>query len=372
MTDETRLPDPPSPWHAPPPAGYPLAPPAAPPDEGAPADEGATANGRGTVEAGHEPPPPSGSPPYGQGSVPVAVATPLHRPWATSPVVPLHRPWDADVAAPPGGPPAVPLTAPGPFWPTSTAWMDFDPDRPARWGLPDVLLGILAFVVGSFLVGGAAIVLGAVVTGLSPSGFAVEHTGLVGIAALAGSWTATIGFLSLIAHLKGQGSLRRDFGFSFSWWDPLIGAGAAVVTLFLSGVVQALVAALSGAEPASNADAIFGDVMNDKPLLVVMALMASVGAPLVEEVLFRGLALRAIEKRFGGVAAVLGSSLVFGALHYQTDTPSPLPLIAGIAVYGLVFSMLTRWWRRLGPSVFTHIWVNTLATVTVLLPVLTK
>jgi membrane protease YdiL (CAAX protease family) len=172
--------------------------------------------------------------------------------------------------------------------------------------------------------------------------------------------------------MKGGNSLRRDFGFAFSWWDPLIGMGGAVVTLVLSGIVQTLVSVLTGSAPASNSEQIFGAVIENKPLLIVMAALAAVGAPVVEELLFRGLALRAIEKRLGGVAAVIGSSLLFGLLHVQPGTVSPAALLAGISVYGGIFAVLTRWWGRLGPSIFTHIWVNTLATAYVLVPVLLK
>jgi membrane protease YdiL (CAAX protease family) len=288
-----------------------------------------------------------------------------------------HDPWM--YAAPTGYPVAPPADAgtgddagPRPFWPTSPEWMELDPGRPARWGLPDVLMAIAAFIVGSFLVAAGIVVGGMLATGESPVEFARLNSGLISIAGLVGSWIAVIAFLVLIVHLKGQGSLRRDFGLSFSWWDPLIGAGAAVVTLLLSQIVQTVVAAASGVEAKSNAEAIFGNLLRNKPLLLVMAAMASVGAPLVEETLFRGLALRAIEKRFGGVAAVAGSSILFGALHYQVGMQAWPSLVAGLAVYGVVFAVLTRWWGRLGPAVFAHIWLNSLATIVVLAPVLTK
>jgi membrane protease YdiL (CAAX protease family) len=245
-------------------------------------------------------------------------------------------------------------------------WMGFAGEPMPRWGLPDVLLGLLAFVVGSFVGGAAVIALGVLATGQGGRDFARDNVGVIGIVSLLGSWGGTVLFLVLISRIKGRGSLARDFGFRFSWWDPLIGLGAAVVTVILSGMVQALIGAVTGDPPATNSDAIYGDVSKTPVLFLIMALMTTVGAPLVEELLFRGLALRAIEKRFGGVAAVIGSSIVFGLLHYQFDGPPQLSLMAGIGIYGLVFALVTRGWRRLGPSVFTHIWVNSLATVVVL------
>jgi membrane protease YdiL (CAAX protease family) len=416
MTDEPRPSEPPgsptSPWHAPPPPGSPSAPVApgwdgrgngappapeqpvheqpsheqpayvpvpayvpAPPSIFDPAQHAPPAPGRypqapappppaPPVPWGYEPPPPPAGPArYGTGPVPVTPPGP----WQPS------SPWSA-----PGYDPSwtvpTPPDQPGPpgtvLWPRTIAWMRLDPERPGRWGLPDIVLGIASFLVGAILMSGAVAALGGAASGEGPAGFARANEGVVNIAGLLGSWVATLAFLKLIVRMKGSGTLRTDLGFSFSWWDPLIGLGAAFVTLILSGIVQVTAGAVTGSEPASNSEAIFGDVVNNKPLLVVMALLASVGAPLVEELLFRGLALRAIEKRFGGVVGVIGSSLLFGAMHFQPGTVSPVVLIAGISVYGLVFSILTRWWQRVGPAVFTHIWVNTLATAVVLLPAL--
>jgi membrane protease YdiL (CAAX protease family) len=246
--------------------------------------------------------------------------------------------------------------------------MGIDPAR-SRWGLPDVLLGVLAFLLGGFVTVVATMAIGSLATA-SDGSFARGNTGLLGIIGLLGSWGAVVGYLKLIVWLKGGGSLRLDFGFRFTWWDPLIGAGAAFVTLILSGVVQQLVSLATGTVPEGNSEAIFGDVRTNQVLLVAMGLMASIGAPIVEELLFRGLALRAIEKRLGGVVGVLGSSLLFGAMHYQPELASPLGLIAGITVFGLVFAVVTRWSRRLGPAVFAHIWLNSLATAVVLIPAL--
>jgi membrane protease YdiL (CAAX protease family) len=248
--------------------------------------------------------------------------------------------------------------------------MRLDPARPARWGIPDIFLGIFAFLVGSFFVTGAVAAIGGAASGLGPVAYARQHAGILGIIELLASWAAVISFLVLIVRLKGGGSLRRDLGFRFSWWDPLIGFGGAIVVIMLNATVQVAINAVTGAPPASNSEAIFGGVMDDRALLIAMSVMAAIGAPIVEELLFRGLALRAIEKRFGAVAGILGSSVLFGVLHFNPATVSVAALIAGISMYGLVFSLLTRWWQRLGPAIFAHIWVNTIATAVMLVSVI--
>jgi membrane protease YdiL (CAAX protease family) len=314
----------------------------------------------------YEPPPAFSAPPYGAGPAPVGP----DGPWSWS------GPWNDLRYDPSLGylAPVAPAPTPRPgtvFWPKTIAWMGIDPQR-SRWGIPDIVIALVAFFVGGIILGGAVFVIGGAATGLGVRAFIDQYAGIINIISLFGQWGAVVGFLVLIARLKGSGSLRRDFGLAFSWWDPLIGAGAAVVTLLVSGMVQVVVAYLTGAPPASNSEAIFGDVVDNKPLLIVTVLLASIGAPLVEELLFRGLVLRALEKRLGAVVAVIGSSLIFGALHLFGGPVSPIALLAGITVYGLVFALLTRWWCRLGPAVFTHIWVNTLASAFVLVPILLK
>jgi membrane protease YdiL (CAAX protease family) len=321
------------------------------------------------------PPAPLGheAPPWSRGSAP---APAVEMPAPTGPALYGHG--YAPVAPAPHDQPPPPTRPPVGFpspWPPDRVWMGFDDDSgrpPPRWGLPDVLLGLLSFVAGSFLGGAGVISLGVLATGQDGTSFTRGNVGLVGIVTLLGSWAGTIGFLVLITRIKGRGGLAADFGFRFTWWDPLIGLGAAFVTLVLSGLVQAWVSLLTGNEPATNADAIFDGVTGNTALLVLMSLMTTFGAPLVEELLFRGLALRAVEKRFGGVAAVLASSVLFGMLHYQFDGAPQLGLMAGIGVYGLMFALVTRWSGRLGPAVFTHVWVNGLATAVVLAGVLTR
>src|SRR3546814_11865671 len=55
-------------------------------------------------------------------------------------------------------------------------------------------------------------------------------------------------------------------------------------------------------------------------------------APVVEELFFRGLLLGTVRERWGTFAAVIGSSVFFGATHFQ-----PLQF-AGLTAAGLVFA----------------------------------
>ena len=186
-----------------------------------------------------------------------------------------------------------------------------------------------------------------------------EVTGLWSVVALAGSWTGMIGWLFYASRRKGCGTLARDFGFRFRWIDPLIGFGAGFATLIVTGIISQVIAQLAGEPPVGNSDAIFGGQEGSSVGLVLLALGAAIGAPIVEELFFRGLALRAIERRFGPVIGIIGSSTVFGLLHFQPGTwVSVVTLIVVIGGYAVVFSILTRAFRRLGPAIFAHMTIN--------------
>ena len=85
--------------------------------------------------------------------------------------------------------------------------------------------------------------------------------------------------------------------------------------------------------------------------VAAVLLLASVVlvAPFVEELFFRGLLLRSMEQRWGTRVAVVGSSVIFGATHFQAIQ------FPGLAVAGLLFSVLAVRAGRLGPAIAAHV-----------------
>ncbi|MDQ4070068.1 MAG: CPBP family intramembrane metalloprotease, partial [Actinomycetota bacterium] len=84
-----------------------------------------------------------------------------------------------------------------------------------------------------------------------------------------------------------------------------------------------------------------------------------VGAPIVEELFFRGLLLRSLQRRFSPGLAVAISSVVFGLAHF-----SPLPfravilVMVSLSVFGAVLAILAVRTGRLGPSIVAHATFN--------------
>lgn len=93
--------------------------------------------------------------------------------------------------------------------------------------------------------------------------------------------------------------------------------------------------------------------------LVLTALLVVAVAPVAEELLFRGLAYRALRNAMapGIAAAVIG--IGFGVIHYSG--PESAGVIVPLAVLGALFCLLYEWTGSLWPSIGLHVANNALA-----------
>ncbi len=91
------------------------------------------------------------------------------------------------------------------------------------------------------------------------------------------------------------------------------------------------------------------------------------GAPLVEELFFRGLLLRSIQKRLGSTWAIVGSSVFFGLAHPQ-DLPfdAQIVIMASLAAFGAALAALAVKTGRLGPGIVAHASFNLISLVVAL------
>jgi hypothetical protein len=91
--------------------------------------------------------------------------------------------------------------------------------------------------------------------------------------------------------------------------------------------------------------------------VLALFLIVGVGAPIAEELFYRGLSQHAIAKRFGARLAVFLGAAFFGFSHLQ-----PLQFL-GLFAFGLVLGFLTERFDRLGPAIFAHMGFNMTAAV---------
>jgi membrane protease YdiL (CAAX protease family) len=222
--------------------------------------------------------------------------------------------------------------------------VDHVSERTPRWGLGDAAVGLLVGWVATAIV---------VSLWVSAGGGQPSDTSLGALAAgEAALWLGLLGAPLVASRRKGAGSLREDFGFSFRWTDPLVGLPIGVVCQVLLVPLiylpmQQLVSKHDLEEPVRRVtDSAHGGGY------IALTIVVVVGAPIVEELFFRGLVLRSLQRRFGDTWAVLGSAVLFGLAHFEL---LQLPALVSLGVILGVMAVSTK---RLGPSIFAHAGFN--------------
>lgn len=176
-------------------------------------------------------------------------------------------------------------------------------------------------------------------------------------------WAGLGGGPLLASRTKGTGNLGYDLGWRFvPRVDIPVGIGVAVVSqLFVLPFVGVALRLLfpdgrisqSSQEMAKSVGGI---------RLVVLVLIFAIGAPLVEELFFRGLLLRSIDRRLGAAPAVLISGAVFGLVHAEGGSlASTVIVVVSLAVFGWILGHLAVHYRRLGPGLVAHVTFNLFA-----------
>jgi membrane protease YdiL (CAAX protease family) len=237
--------------------------------------------------------------------------------------------------------------------------LDYRPPERVRWGLPAALVPVALFAVEPLFP--AALTL----LGLHPAGWVSLAIG-VGAYALAAAWAV------LVSRRRGLRSLRLDFGLAFRPIDLATGVAAAVGVEILRILIGLVIVSVTPARPTPNVH-----LSTNLAADVALGVIAIVVAPTVEELLMRGMLLRAVRnavlgRRPGASEArrhwavdssVLVSAAVFTVLHLHEapDMVSAVTLTLAVFPMGLVAGWLTTRTGRLGPAIVTHAVVNGLA-----------
>ena len=114
----------------------------------------------------------------------------------------------------------------------------------------------------------------------------------------------------------------RDFGLRGERWDSLLGARGRDRRRSCILLPAALPAASTwlfdkSQDDLSEAARELTDRATDPLGVVLLVLIVGIGAPIVEEIFYRGLLQRSLESRFGTWPAIVGSGVIFGASHFQ-------------------------------------------------------
>lgn len=254
--------------------------------------------------------------------------------------------------------------------------MSLPPPRDVAWSAPsgqlpgrDLLVPVsvadgVVLVVWSILGQGLAVLI--LQLGLTLAG--VDLTELAGPSL--GAVTVLVQSLVLagaFAWLAGRGR--------WSW--RIFGAERAGARHVLLGLLGGLVAFLTSASIILLGDTFIGPLegpgqalleteMLAGPALALTFLAASVLAPLLEEVTFRGVLFQALGRRTTWLVGAVASSLVFSVVHVEVLLPLQLEsLVFGVALFavGMVFVVLFHRSRSLVTAMVAHATFNAIQIV---------
>jgi membrane protease YdiL (CAAX protease family) len=177
--------------------------------------------------------------------------------------------------------------------------------RPPRWGLWDVFWALMAAIfIG---VGVGAILF-----------FADASLGWQILVGTTVPWLAFAGWPIIATRRRGNGPVI-DLGLRLTWQDAgwgVLGGVASVICAAIAASITTRFAPDVSSAAGDAADQLVKD--GNRATVVLFALIVMVGAPVVEELFFRGLFFGAVRKRgVGTVLTVVITAVVFAGFHFE-------------------------------------------------------
>jgi uncharacterized protein len=233
---------------------------------------------------------------------------------------------------------------------------------PRPWGWRPVVVPCVALVI--------TIVAGSVVTHfVHPRGFAGALTLVIVLTA------ALYAILVAAIVVAGRDLVRRyaGWGWTFGLQRPRLmdlawlaaGFGMALGGRLAVGVIANALSHGKALQQSQNLVVKSHSVA----VYVVLGVVVVLVAPVVEELMFRGMMLRTFMRRWGFWPAALLSSAIFALFHtYEVSTlAGALTLAAVVFTLGLSNCLLVRWSGRLAAGIMNHMAFNGLAVVVLIL-----
>lgn len=174
-------------------------------------------------------------------------------------------------------------------------------------------------------------------------------------------WILLLGIAWVFAGLLSRD--RPGWSLRGTWKDVPLGVAAGVLLQvpILTIVVVIMQLIFGEFEPSGRALALVDSAAQSPFTVALLVLTVAVGAPLVEEVFYRGLVQPALIRRTNVPVGIVVSSVIFGAIHFSLVDFIPL------SVVGLVFGVLAHRTGRLLPAVVAHVTFNLFTLVALLI-----
>jgi hypothetical protein len=202
-------------------------------------------------------------------------------------------------------------------------------------------------------------VVGAVVLGLPAALLGQQATiVLTGIGQYA-AFLLAIWFV-LRRHQQGPSALRLDIEAS----DLVYMALGVLLQLGLAALALPIWRMAGVEGPPQELSGVLAQLESPMAKAAMAFIVVGLG-PFTEELLFRGMLLRMLERRYSTTAAIVGSSGVFALFHLVgVDSSQILAAVVVLVttfIVGLILGRMAIRRGRLGPGIFTHAGFNLLA-----------
>ncbi len=240
---------------------------------------------------------------------------------------------------------------------TETASEAARPEVTPRWGAVDVLGAFVVAQVASFV----AIVVFASAKGIATEDFTTDSLSIGEVALLqVPLWIGLLGVPLLSTWRRGNGPVR-DLGLRSSFRDAPIGLAIGVACQFVLVPLVTLPVFLLTDVDQEELEAPARDITDKATGLgvLVLVLVVVVGAPIAEEVFYRGFLQRTMARTLPIWPTMVITAVLFGASHFQALQ------FPALAAFGLVLSVIAHRTGRLGMNIWAHVGFN--ATTVVLL-----
>lgn len=235
---------------------------------------------------------------------------------------------------------------------------DGDAGETPRWGIADVLVAFVVAQVASLI----GVLVFASAKGISAEDFSTDSLTIGEVALLqVPLWLGLLGMPLLSTWRRGNGPVR-DLGLRSTFRDAPIGVAIGVACQFVLVPLVTLPVFLLSDVDQDELEAPARE-LTDKATgigVLVLVLVVVVGAPLAEEVFYRGLLQRTMARKLPTWPTIVITAVLFGASHGQVLQ------FPALAAFGVVLGVIAHRTGRLGMNIWAHVGFNA-TTVAILL-----
>jgi membrane protease YdiL (CAAX protease family) len=179
------------------------------------------------------------------------------------------------------------------------------------------------------------------------------------LASQVGLWVGFVGAVVVASRRHGTRSLARDFGLSRptvrDLWTGVAGGLLGRLLPLLLLVVIVVASHSDFGSPNGASPRVLGTTPSGVAGWAVVIVLGVIGAPLVEELFFRGLLQGAFTRRLGAVPAIFITALIFSFAHITSEG-----ILAPVILFpmALVLGYLKHKTGRLAAGMVAHVTFN--------------